>query len=988
MMDANNTHYHLLLGRADWANCVDEHGHMLDAAWLASPVEHNDSGLEWDARRDELTLQPQLFQFASSPFEKALTLDQRRGAGRDRYGNWYWIGESNTELRVYSSGSGRSAHFWSAGDGVECAPDDRQGDFQSAVPSVPIEPLPLSGLAVTKDHYLVVGVLKPPGLLIFDLHAGGSPMQVKWLPAVPFVPFDMAPRPGGGVWILDRVNHCYWALDRHLNVVRLDNVPETLAPDDFQPMDQSKTRQQGTRPFPEPITLGLASPIAALDPIAIEALPDGSVLILDNPPGTLDSLVWHYRLATPSGQPVSTDAVRDVVQEQDRGGFHLRGYDMACLPNRDDKRPTLLGKLFITMMNGNQTYAFDVFESEHQLKLQALAEYYPMRLFSGKALVNAGDRPYYDFGEAWIPLVEQKRPRYEPQAALLTPILDGHQPDCVWHRLMVDASLPPECAVDVWSRAADERPGIERAAWFREPRLHKRDDGSELPFARQINTADRGTFELLFQRARGQYLQLRLVLRGDGRSTPRLRALRAYYPRFSYLEHYVPGVYREDAVSASFLNRFLANPEGLLTALEDKIAAVQMLFDVRSAPVEALDWLADWFGVALDPVWDETRRRLFIKHAMDFFLYRGTQRGLVMALHLALDSCVDDSIFTIWPSARPTPGQPLNPRTGAIRVVEKYRTRRTPPVVLGDPTELNEPQLIPPAARWTPDQGRDDLNRRYQAALGLAATEVYPIRDPGDERSILWRRFSRDTLGCVPTAGNIDVQQWRKYLSDRYSNVNALNTAYGLTIDSFNQVPLPDRLPAGDAPSQDWFDLLQSTHNADLIRWQHFLARRYSDVGALNTAYNLSGANGYPTFAAIPLLAQLPRARSALQDWFQFESVVVVTRRAAHQFTVMLPAPTQLTPEERQRRLDLAMRVIDLERPAHTRFDVKFYWAMFRVGQARLGQDTLIHLGSRAPELLPPFVLGQNYISEGYLAPGHPQNVSERSVIGRDRLKQ
>ena len=85
-------------------------------------------------------------------------------------------------------------------------------------------------------------------------------------------------------------------------------------------------------------------------------------------------------------------------------------------------------------------------------------------------------------------------------------------------------------------------------------------------------------------------MQIRLA--GNGRTTPRLRALRAYYPRFSYLNHYLPAVYREDGESAWFLDRFLANVEGTYTAIEDRIAAVQMLFDTRAAPSEALDWLA------------------------------------------------------------------------------------------------------------------------------------------------------------------------------------------------------------------------------------------------------------------------------------------------------------------------------------------------------------------------------------------------------------
>src|SRR4029079_10197060 len=155
---------------------------------------------------------------------------------------------------------------------------------------------------------------------------------------------------------------------------------------------------------------------------------------------------------------------------------------------------------------------------------------------------------------------------------------------------------------------------------------------------------------------------------------------------FSYLSNYLPAVYREDPESASFLDRFLALFEGFFTSIEDRIAAAELLLDVRSAPPDALDWLAGFFGVALDPAWDDARRRLFIKHAMDFFRFRGTIRGLQMALELAIARCPSEAIFE---------ERRASPHSAAIRVIEKYRTRRTPGVVLGDPTDLEGIRSLP-----------------------------------------------------------------------------------------------------------------------------------------------------------------------------------------------------------------------------------------------------------------------------------------------------
>ena len=48
-------------------------------------------------------------------------------------------------------------------------------------------------------------------------------------------------------------------------------------------------------------------------------------------------------------------------------------------------------------------------------------------------------------------------------------------------------------------------------------------------------------------------------------------------------------------------------------------------------------------------------------------------------------------------------------------------------------------------------------------------------------------------------------------------------------------------------------------------------------------------------------------------------------------------------------------------------FDVRFYWAFYRVGEARLGIDTQIGAGSRAPELIPDAVLGRAYIGASFV---------------------
>ena len=838
-----------------------------------------------------------------------------------------------------SAGTRRTSHFWSAGDGVACEISERFGEFHGQEEPPPPLPLHLSGLAVTEDHYLVLGVLEPSGLLIFDLHAGGAPRQILWPSEVPFAPFDMAPRPGGGVWILDRAHRCYWALDRNLNVINPEHEEAVLATaqaDDFQPVDGSGPRGTAQRTFPRSFPLYVASPLTANDPVAIEALPDGTVLILDNTALTPDfSDVYRYRFSQQLGDPVSTRVVLDIVEEDTRAGFRLVGYDFAFVPEFTGPEGAVPDRLYIVAADGNQTFAFTLTQDGGQLTLQPVPAYFPMRLFGGKGLVATDTEVYYDFADGWILLVEQHRPRYVADATFLTPRFDGNEPNCVWHRLMLDACIPPETQVRVWSRAANDEQDLELTAWQAEPLPYLRSDGSELPFVRRRSAADGqkskkapdgdGTWELLFQRARGRFLQLQLHVSSNERTTPRLRALRTYYPRFSYLTQYLPALYREDEQSASFLDRFLANLEGVSTALEDKIAAVQMLFDVRSAPPDVLDWLASWFGVALDPAWDEVRRRLFIAHAMEFFQYRGTIRGLLMALRLVLEACPDETIFA-------DPFR-LRSRAGAVRIVEKYRTRRTPGVVFGDPTDLGGLRLVTPTDRWQPAQGREALRQRYTTFLQAAGV---PSREDG----------------LFPLSPQ--PQRRRRVRGD-----NLRGRCSGLC---------PPRLsPISSGGRNSW--------------------RGATD--ALAPSMRSTERVG-PRSRVLPLPAQLPPDGVPLRDWYQFEGVVLAMHQTAHRFTVLLPTPQtdDAGTAEHQHRLALAQRIVSLEKPAHTIFEVKFYWSAFRVGEARLGEDTIVDLGSRAPQFLRAMVLGQGYLSESYLTPGHPYDVGDRRVVGRERLRR
>ncbi|MGZ4873524.1 MAG: phage tail protein, partial [Candidatus Angelobacter sp.] len=631
-MDSNRTHFHLLLGRDDWARCtVDGTSSIFDSVELAGP------SFSWNGSRSEVTLGVRINLFRSAAGNQPPSIDQRRGAGQDRFGNWYWIDASGNELLVNSSGTSATTHFWASQDEntQSCAGED--GTFGALSPQAPTRPLAFSGLTVTELHFLVVGVIEPKGFLVFDLFHGGPPRQFVWPAEIDFVPFDMAPAPGGGVWILDRANRRLWALDRSFAVIRQDqsSIDVSREPVEvFTPADGSAPLPHPHRTFPTGISLGMASPLGAIDAIAVEALPDGTVVLLESNPLKQFSTIYRFRYGQQIGNPVSLQNVLDILAPADQPAFTLLGFDFTMIPLEQTPSGQRSNTLYLVAANGDQAWAFTAAFDTDQLILTPLPEFYPMRLFGGRAIVRGTTQVYYDSQDRFVPLVVQRRPRFVDQATLVTKVFDSHEPDCTWHKLILDAAIPSDTEVTIYSRAHNDSSYLVVQNWNQEPGPYQRGNGTELPWTPMAAGLD--SWELLFQKAAGQYMQLKIVMAGNGRLTPRIRAMRVYYPRFSYLRNYLPSAYREDQGSASFVERFLANMEGFYTSIEDRIATVQALLDACSAPPEALDWLANWFGVARDPAGSDAKRRLFLQHAAGFFEARGTLPGLMMALRLTL----------------------------------------------------------------------------------------------------------------------------------------------------------------------------------------------------------------------------------------------------------------------------------------------------------------------------------------------------------------
>lgn len=291
-------------------------------------------------------------------------------------------------------------------------------------------------------------------------------------------------------------------------------------------------------------------------------------------------------------------------------------------------------------------------------------------------------------------------------------MIDSGTRQSTWHRLYLEAVMPPRCGATVWLAAADDPSGLtsNSITWF--PHVVGAMDLSSLPaetpravwvptaceaaFAkpllRETPIKDRsGLFMVLVQRTgvavrslRGRYLAVKVEMHGDRRSTPQIAALRVYASRFSYVENYLPHLYRESTFGADadtpgtstqpdFLERFVNIFESQLTRIEGRVASSYLLTRADSAPDEALDWLGGWIGIRPGN-YPPTRRRARLAATPKLYRERGTVKGITRALDIATNGMCT---------------------RGAIIVIEDFRLRHTFATILGANLSISNDPLLP-----------------------------------------------------------------------------------------------------------------------------------------------------------------------------------------------------------------------------------------------------------------------------------------------------
>lgn len=608
----------------------------------------------------------------------------------------------------------------------------------------------------------VLYILLPGAVLLHDLRGRWADVRVA-LPG--FTPWRAAPAADGGVWLMERGTG---------RLARLTGRPrrtETPQPDDYDP--------RVFRPSPEN---------ACAPQIRLLAGPPGdgsenAVALASGPDGALALLSWATDGA-PRLRRWRAEAQHWDLPHAPQGAAYAHALawlapDRIALrvPGRRDAPAWQLGAT--------------------PGPLAPLGEVYPLAPDALEARFCNGpvQPPCYPVGTAGAePLHALSLHRFAAQGearnyadgatGLVARLIDSGDTTTVWHRLFAEAVLPAHTGFVAWLAATNEPAppaDDDRLAWhahlfgstaLAEPQLPQavwEPVPSELPHhpgllggAKEPGRA--GLFSVLVQNSRqrvrhlaGRYLWLRLALQGDGHATPEIAALRVWGNRFSYVDHYLPRLYRESqfgsaasapgerlatidlvfgdaldaadagdvalrgrllleqvmlgaaasiaveragqawllqdgasawrlrreadgiaiyrprATPADFNARLLANFEGVLTRLEDRVASAHLLSDPALADDGRLDWLAGWIGVAFDPALPSTRRREWLRGAPDLARWHGTRRGLQLALDIATGGAV---------------------RGGEVLVVEDFRLRRILATLLGvDLADEHDPLL-------------------------------------------------------------------------------------------------------------------------------------------------------------------------------------------------------------------------------------------------------------------------------------------------------
>jgi hypothetical protein len=434
--------------------------------------------------------------------------------------------------------AGGSFAWWDGGAGTLRAAGFGEGATPVALPPdiPPGIPAP-TDLAFGDDDVLYVA--RNDGVIMADRRERWQPARVD---LDGFQAHRLAPAPGGGVWVLDRVANVLARLSGH-------------------PLRTAGLRAEGSERFhpvePNPKPPAMKQVRSARLPANVEAVAlagsqQGRVAVLCWRTGenaliftlegrkfvrrfALEGLMFPYGLAW-----VGEDRLAVLASDALAAARQAFVYDLDATPDSDGAvRPS--GEVFRTIDPWPGNFCNRLDSAPHYLVAPPGAAT-PVGVRRLRALSRA---------------------TYARTGSTMVGPFDAGVAGTVWHRLYAEAAVPDHCGIRIWAHAddrgarppapgeadapdwalhviggaddPDNQPDAARASWC--------DERSELPFDPGLLTCASvpgrsGLFTALMQRpgiavrrVAGRWLWLHVELTGDSQVTPELAAIRAYAKR-------------------------------------------------------------------------------------------------------------------------------------------------------------------------------------------------------------------------------------------------------------------------------------------------------------------------------------------------------------------------------------------------------------------------------------------------------------------------
>jgi phage tail-like protein len=216
---------------------------------------------------------------------------------------------------------------------------------------------------------------------------------------------------------------------------------------------------------------------------------------------------------------------------------------------------------------------------------------------------------------------------FAAEGTFTTKPIDSEIDNCQWHRILLDADLPPQASLEIESSTSNNK---DTAPDWKRCLLAAGDEPPDDP-STKIRKAEPP--DCLVQSGPGKFLRLRLTFKSNGIASPQVRSLKTFYPRDSYLQ-YLPSVFQEDEESREFLERFLSIFQTEFDGFDRRIDAFWQLFDPDSVPEAHFPWLASWLGllVLTESGWDWEKKRKMLTTAIADYQRRGTIDGVQKAV--------------------------------------------------------------------------------------------------------------------------------------------------------------------------------------------------------------------------------------------------------------------------------------------------------------------------------------------------------------------